>query len=187
MLMLIWTLLQPEQLKTERLLQASVYPGGGAGGWWGPVVKRPPQTGSKQPAGGIEEAPCCTDWPDSSDSSGEDRLFAGRWEDLSSYSGTPPPLTSPCKNPSLSHLQSHPTSSLSLHLTVFLLLGFFAGSQTVHKKLFSPNWALNLNSCPDFIDPSPLTSTRTDCSCLSCFFSLWSSKNNKLTCWILYV
>lgn len=27
----------------------------------GPVVKRPPQTGPKQPAGGIEEAPCCTD------------------------------------------------------------------------------------------------------------------------------
>lgn len=89
------------------------------GGDGGPVVKRPPQTRPKQPAGGIEEAPCCTDWPDSSDSSGEDRLSAGRWEDLSSRS-VPPPL-------SYISLQTH---SLTSNLTpclrcLFILLSVF--------------------------------------------------------------
>lgn len=110
--------------------------------WWGcwevmgPVVKRPPQTGPKQPAGGIGEAPYCTDWPDSSDSSGEDRLSAGRWEEgyLSSQSGTPHPPYITLQNPSLSNFQSHSTSSLSLYLTVFLLLGFSAGSQAILKR-----------------------------------------------------
>lgn len=57
--------------------------GGGFGGefrrvGWESVVRRPPQTGHKQPARGIEKAPCCTGWPDSWDSSGEDRLIGRR-------------------------------------------------------------------------------------------------------------
>lgn len=135
-----------------RLLHALVYPGRGARRWWGPVVRRPPQTGPKQPAGGIEEAPCCTDWPDSSDSSWEDTLSAGRWEEgyLSSLSGTPstpPPRISP-QNLSLSHFQSHST--------IFILLFFFCLASLPGPKRRLRSYALHaeLEQLPGFSWPS---------------------------------
>lgn len=52
---------------------------------------------------------------------------------------SPPPSFLYQPSNSLSHLQSHPMSSLSLYLTVCLLLGFSAGSQAMFKKLYSPH------------------------------------------------
>lgn len=131
----------------------------------GPVVKRPPQTGPKQPAGGIERAPCCTDRPDSSDSSGECGPPAGRWEDLQSKVVTPPrpPHPTPPRSTLLLstfnpiHLltsSTPPMSLLSLCLHVCLLLGLNAVSQAMLKKLYSPLKAVNLNSCQCFVSPS---------------------------------
>lgn len=84
-----------------------------------PVVRTVPQTGPKQPAGGIEEAPCCMDWPDSSDSSGEDRLSTSRWEEgnLSRHNETPPNTPSPLPLTSellIFHLKSHSSPSFYL-------------------------------------------------------------------------
>lgn len=148
--------------------------------WWGcwevmgPVVKRPPQTGPKQPAGGIEEAPCCTDWPDSSDSSGEDRLSAGRWEEgyLCSRSGSPPLL-----------LTSPLTLSLPISLHVFAVslsycLASPPGPRRCLKKL-----CLNLNGCQGFVHPSLMLPWPVRLLLLL----FHSSKNNKLTWRILYV
>lgn len=117
----------------------------------GPVVRRPPQTGPKQPAGGIEEAPCCTDWPDSSDSSGEDWLSTGRWEEgyLSSCSGTPYSL--PCNTP-----QSLIMCLRCLHLTAFLALRSSAGSWTSFEQLYSPHRGLSWTSARILSTPLPL-------------------------------
>lgn len=87
----------------------------------------------------------------------------------------PPPSSSsslhhPPKPLTLSPPISPHVSMLSLLFTVSLLLSFSAGSQAMFKMLYSPCWALNLNSCQDFVDPSPLTGTITDRSCFSCFF-----------------
>lgn len=75
--------MKPAAASTAKDRRVTICSGGVGGGLGGPVVKRPPQTGPKQPAGGIEEAPCCTDRPDSWDSSEEDGPSAGGWEDLS--------------------------------------------------------------------------------------------------------
>ncbi len=81
-------------------------------------------------------------------------------------------LTSPCKTP------HYLTSNLTPRLhCLFILLSFsclasLLAPRRCFKKLCSPRWALNLNSCQDFVDPSPLTGAITDCSCFSYFFSL---------------
>lgn len=115
--------------------------------WWGcwdvmgPVVRRPPQTGPKQPAGGIEEAPCCTDWPDSSDSSGEDRLSTGRWEEdyLSSRNGTPSSsLHHPAKPLTLT---SNPTPRLRC---LFILLTFFFSVSLLGPRQCLKSYALHV-------------------------------------------
>lgn len=142
----------------------------------GPVVRRPPQTGPKQPAGGIEEAPCCTNWPDSSDSSGEDwPMGTGislqpQWNPLLF-------LTSSCKTPHSLTPQRH----CLVIFTVFLLLRLTAGPEALFRKICSPCLAFTLNSSQDLVDPSLLTGTVTDCSCFLYSVTLWSSKNNKLT------
>lgn len=70
--------------------------------------------------------------------------------DISPATVEPPPTYVTLQNPSLSHFQSRPTSSLSLYLTVCLLLGFSAGSQAMFKKLCSPRRGLNLEQLPRF-------------------------------------
>lgn len=173
--MLIWQ--SHVNANTRPCCMRRCYPGGGRWEVMGPVVKRPPQTGPKQPAGGIEEAPCCTDWPDSSDSSGEDRLSAGRWEEgyLSSSTGTPSSLHHPAKPLTLS--LSLPISphvfavSLSRCLSsAWLLLPGVPGD--VWKVMLS-TLGLELEQLPGFRRPfSPDRHySITDCSCFSCFFS----------------
>lgn len=166
----------------KRLLRALAYSDGGAGRWWGQLSRDHPKQGPNSQLEGLRRrhvAP--TDQILQIAQGGQPvRWQMGRGISLQPLRNPLPPpphtyITPQAPHPQAPHPSSHSMSSLSLYLTVLAsLLGLaspHSGSQAMFKKLCFPRWALNLNSCQDFVDPSPLTGAITDCSCFLDFFA----------------
>lgn len=173
MLMLIWNLLQPEQLRTERLLHVSVCPGGGAGRWWGQLSRDHPKQGPNSQLEGLRRRHVAlTDQILQIAQGRTGCSLADGKRDISPAAvdpPTPPPYIT-LQNPSLLHSQSHSMSSLSLYLSVFLLLDFSAGSQAMLKKLCSQRWARIWTAARISSTLLPLTGNKTGWSCFLYFF-----------------